>query len=212
MTNPTPTTPVLFSVASVKKTPQRRADCGTGIGAHAPNSTLYQDPEVKPAVDNVTKRTGELSSALNDFTKARLGYIKARAALIQVVGNWDTEFDVLVSVATKHCSTQADAAALGMPLREPASHELQVPISVTVKQDFKTRVLRIRVKRAPGMRTTVIQVSRDPVTATSWEELPGDGVLRDVENPAPGVWYVRAAHKTARDTSAFTDPVSIVIK
>ena len=53
--------------------------------------------------------------------------------------------------------------------------------SITLKQDFKKHLLRIKVKRAPGMRTTVVQVSRDPITATSWEELPGDGAFREIE-------------------------------
>jgi len=212
MSNPVPVQGVHFNVGAVKKTPLARTTCGDKIGAQAPTSPLYQDPEVKTAVDNTVAKTAETQTKIDDFNKAHAAYVTAKTALGLVLAGWDSVFDVLVSVANKHCTTAAQAAALGMPIRGPMVYSLDTPLQVLLTQDFKKNLLHVRVKRAPGMRSTVVQVSRDPITATSWQELDGDGLIRDVPNPAPGLWYVRAAHKRARATSDFTVPVSITIK
>jgi hypothetical protein len=212
MSHPMVPIPVHFNVGPVKRTPNARITCGTKIGAQAPSSDLYKDPEVKAAVDNVVQKTKDAQAAVDDYSKAQAAYIKAREALGLVVAGWDITFDVLVSTAGKHCTSGADGAALGMPLRDAVSHALAIPLGVLLKQDFKKHLLRIHVQRAPGMKTAVVQVSRDPITATSWEELGGEGLVREIPSPAPGIWYARAAHKRARATSDFTAPATLVVK
>jgi hypothetical protein len=62
------------------------------------------------------------------------------------------------------------------------------------------------------MRLAVVQISHDPITATSWEEVPGGGLVREIQNPTPGLLGARAAHTRARAVSDFCAPVSITIK
>ena len=212
MSHPMSPIAVHFDVGGIKKTPGGRITCGVKIGAQAPSSPLYADSEVKTAVDNVVQKTKDTQAAFDTYNKAHAAYILAGKALGVVLGGWDTTFDVLVSTAGKHCLTPADGASLGMPLRDRVSHALAIPLGIDLKQDFKKHLLRLHVQKAPGLRTCVVQVSRDPITATSWEELAGEGLVREIPNLAPGLLYARAAHKKARATSDFCAPVSIAIK
>jgi hypothetical protein len=206
------TNPVNFRVAPVKKTPLTRITWGTKVAGQALSSALYADPEVKTEVDNVVLKTKAAQLALDDYNKAHAAYVSAGKALGVEVTGWDSTFDVLVSTAGKHCLTAADAASLGMPLRDPVSYALAIPLGILLKQDFQRHLLRLHVQRAPGNRACVVQVSRDPITSTSWSELDGDGLVREILDPNPGLWWARAAHKRARATSDFCEPVPITIK
>jgi hypothetical protein len=204
--------PIHFDVGPIKKSPAARITCGTKIGAQAPTSPLYADSEVKGAVDNAVQKTSAVQIAFDNYNKAHAAYVLAGKALGVAVGGWDTTFDVLVSVAGKHCLTDADGASLGMPVRNRASYPLAIPLGIELKQDFKKHLLRLHVQKAPGMRLAVVQISHDPITATSWEDLPGGGLVREIQSPTPGLLWARAAHKRARATSDFCAPVPITIK
>ena len=54
-------------------------------------------------------------------------------------------------------------------------------------------------------------MSPDPVTATSWKDLDGYGLVHRIPLPAPGLYWLRAAHKRAQATSDFTAVVSILV-
>jgi hypothetical protein len=62
------------------------------------------------------------------------------------------------------------------------------------------------------MRAHLTQVSADPITATSWKDLEGDGAVHYPPNPTPGTLWVRAASKRARTVSDFTVPVCIIVE
>jgi hypothetical protein len=211
MGHPLPAPGVHFEVTSVKKNAGTRIACGAKLGNQAPSSPLYQDKEVQSAVDSVTKQTAAVKTANDDYAKAHAAFVKARTALLLVLLLWDQAYDVLVATAQKHCATPDDGAGLGMGVRGRNKCALALPVLVTLLHDLKRSRLKIHVKRAPGMRTTVVQV-QDPTNPGVWKELDGDGAVRFVDNPAPGTWSARAASKRARATSDFTTPVSLVVK
>ena len=187
MSHPMVANPVHFNVGAAKQTPTTRLAWGTKIGGQAPSSPLYSDAEVKAAVDSMIQKNADTKTALDDYNKAHAAYVKARKALALMIAGWDNTFDVLVSTAGKHCVTEVDGAGLGLPLRDPVSYALAIPLGIGLKQDFVQHLLRIRVQKAPGMRACVVQVSRDPLTATSWEELGGDGLVHIINNPTPNI-------------------------
>ena len=51
----------------------------------------------------------------------------------------------------------------------------------------------------------------DAFRAPCREEPVGHGVKREIQNPAPGTYWVHAATVRATEQSAFTVPVSIVV-
>jgi hypothetical protein len=211
MSHPVPASEIQFEVKSVKKNPATRIASGAQIGGQAPSSPLYQDKEVQSAVDNVTKQTADVKTANDEYAKAHAAFVKARTALLLVLLLWDQAYEVLVATARKHCTKPDDGAGLGMEVRGKNKYSLALPILVTLLHDLKKSRLKIHVKRAPGMRTTVVEV-QDPTNPGVWKELEGDGAVRYVANPAPGTWSARAASKTARATSDFTTPVSLIVK
>lgn len=71
--------------------------------------------------------------------------------------------------------------------------------------------LRVRVHRAPGMRTVTVQLSLSSGTPESWSELDGSGAVHIVQSPAKGTWWARAQSRTAKGKSDFTSPVSVIV-
>ena len=212
MSHPIVPVSVHFDVSAVKRSAQTRVAAGTKVGAQAPQSPLYQQPEVKSAVDNVVAQTTATKAALDDNNKTHAAYVKSRTALAVLLAAWDGCFDILVPIAAKHCANGDDGASLGMGVRGSAKYTLAMPIAITATQNHKTNLLRVHAHRAPGMRATAIQMSADPISATSWKDLEGDGAVRNIPVPAPGTWWFRAAAKRAQAMSDFTAPVAIIVK
>jgi len=125
---------------------------------------------------------------------------------------WDGAYDVFVSTGEKYALTENDVAALGDVARGKTINPLVMPLGVDLAFDPMRDRLRILVERAPGMRTVVVQISPDPITATSWKELDGNGAVHLVPSPASGTWWARAASRTAKGTSDFTAPVSVLVR
>ena len=108
--------------------------------------------------------------------------------------------------------TEHDVTALGGVARGKTINPLVMPLGIDFVFDANRNRMRIHVIRAPGMRTVVVQLSPDPVTATSWKELDGNGAVHIVPNPASGTWWARAASRTTKGTSDFTAPVSVYVR
>ncbi len=189
-----------------------RISRGIQIGSQSKQSPLANDPELKPALDAVAKDTADLKKQVEDYDVAQATFKKARSALGAGVATWDGSYRLLIAAAEKHCSTVDDGTGLGLVVRGKTSYPLAPPLSVEFTQDLKKGLLRIRVNRAPGMRIVSVELSPDPITASSWFELPGTGAMHTVKALAAGIWWVRAASRTAKGKSEFTLPVSLIVK
>ena len=111
--------------------------------------------------------------------------------------------------------TQAPTSEPVPPTMQTAdgSKAIDAPLAITFTLDTKKGKLRIHVIRAAPTHGVVVQLSPDPITPTSWWEVPGDGAIRYVDIPQPGTTlWARAASKTARETSNFTTPFSFPLK
>ena len=185
---------------------------GVKVGNMAPQSTLYTgSTEVKSAADSVSQSTITLKGAVDTWGTAEAAARKARAAVGTAVSGWDASYDYFVATAAKHCTTPEDCASLGTVAGGVTHNPLAVPLGVALKQDFKQNLLRILVHSAPGMKVVDVEISPDPVTATSWKLLDGSGARRAIPLPGKGTWWVRAASRTAQATSAYTVAVPIVL-
>jgi hypothetical protein len=185
---------------------------GVQIGSQSSKSPLANDPKLKPALDALIQDTSDLKADVDEYNAAQAAFQKARAALTAGIGAWDGSYRILVAAAEKHCATADEGAGLGLVVRGKTKHPLSPPVAVELSYDVVKALLRVRVTRAPGMRVVSVELSPDPISPSSWVELPGNGALHEVKSPAPGLWWARAASRTAKAKSDFTAPVSVVVK
>jgi hypothetical protein len=205
-------TNITFLIGPDKVSATSRLDRGTVIAAQAPQSPLYtQHADMKTAADGVVANNTTLKTALDAFTNAEAELGLTRAALTDAVTQWDGAYGVFVSTGEKYAATPADAHALGAVALARASHPLAPPVAVAVKYDASKNLIRVRIQRPPGMRLFEVQMSADPVTATSWSDLAGNGAMHVVPMPAKGTWWFRACSVTSRAKSGFTSPVSVLV-
>jgi hypothetical protein len=203
---------ITFVLGPDKVDATSRIDRGVKVGSLGPQSPLYtKNADVKSAVDVTTTETAALKAAVDTASTAEAAANTARTALILATQSWDDSYAVLVATGEKYCVTENDGTSLGMDVRGTTHNPLAAPISVTLTQDFKKNLLRILVQRAPGMRSVDIEISADPITATSWKLLDGNGARRAIALPGKGTWWIRAASRTASATSDYTTPVSIIL-
>jgi hypothetical protein len=185
---------------------------GVQIGSQSAKSPLASDPEMKPALDAVAKDTAALKTDMEEYNVTQAAAKKARSALFAAIATWDGSYRLLIAAAEKHCTTADDGTGLGLVVRGKTSYPLAPPLSVSFTQDLKKGLVRIQVKRAPGMRSVSVEMSNDPSNPASWSELPGNGARHTLKAPTPGVWWVRAASRTAKGKSEFTTLVSLIVK
>jgi hypothetical protein len=198
--------------AGAKKNVETRREAGAVITANAPTSTILQtNQDVKAAQANLAAVSAKLDTQDVQVSALENELTTQRATLANTVVDWDSFYDVFVSVARLYCRTAQDAASLGLAALGLTIHALAMPLGVTVKWDAKTGLIRIHVHRAPGLRSVRIQISPDPITATSWKDLPGDGATAALSGYAPGTYWVRAASAKARALSDWTTPVSVIV-
>jgi hypothetical protein len=195
-----------------KETVKSRRDAGEVIAANSPNSPILQaNGDVKQAASNLITANDDLDAQGLKVKALESELAAERGGLANLIVDWDASYDVFVSTARLYCTTDEDAKALGLAAVGLASYALAMPISVGVVWDALSRLLRIRVTRAPGLRSVRLEISPDPITATSFAEIPGDGALAALPGYLPGTYWVRAASLRARERSEFTAPVSVVV-
>ena len=199
--------------ADAKESVKKRVDAGAVIAANAPTSAiLTANQDVATAANNLIAVNTKLDAKDTKVKALDLQLGTERGAPANLAVDWDSAYDVLVATSRKYCVTAEDAKSLGLAAVGLAAHVLAMPLAVIVKYDVVKALVRIHVKRAPGLRSVRIQISPDPITATSWVDLEGDGAMAALAGYAPGTWWVRAAHVRARERSELTTPVSVIVK
>lgn len=105
-----------------------------------------------------------------------------------------------------------DITGLGMAVLGRETYTLAAPVEVNARFDITTGLIHIHVKKAPGMRNCLVEISSDPADPRSWLRLPGIGAIHTLRGYAPGTYWVRAASVRASDQSEFTTPVPVTVK
>jgi hypothetical protein len=110
--------------------------------------------------------------------------------------------------------TEADVQAYGFVYLDIVKLGLTPPSAIQASQDPKTQLLQIHVKYAGfgRARRVIIEISPDPVTATSFHRIDGDGVKRALAGYAPGTYWIHAATASADGRSDWFGPIAVVVK
>jgi hypothetical protein len=204
---------VRVSSGAVKDTVATRTDTGKVIDTNAPNSAiLTAHADVKTAEGNLVVANTKLDDKYKLVKAKEMELATERGALLDLTVEWDSFYDVYVSTARLYCLTDQDAKSLGLPAAGLMSYALAPPLSVTAVFDAKLSLLRIRVERPTGLKAVRLEISPDPMTATSFKALDGEGATAKLSGYPPGTYWVRAAMIRSRQLSAYTIPVSVVVK
>jgi hypothetical protein len=204
---------VRVSSGVVKENVTTRIDAGKVIDTNAPNSAvLTGHQDVKTAEGNLVAATTTLDDQNKKVKALELELATERGALLNVTVDWDASYDVYVSTARLYCLTDEDARSLGLPAAGLSSYTLAPPLSVTARWDARLGLLRIRVERPPGLKAVRLEISPDPMTASSFKALDGDGATAKLSGYAPGTYWIRAAMIRGRELSVYSTPISVTVK
>jgi hypothetical protein len=204
---------VRVTTGVVKDTVATRTDAGKVIDTNAPNSAIFTaHADVKTAEGNFVLANTKLDDKYKLVKGLEMELATERGALLDLTVDWDSFYDVYVSTARLYCLTDQDAKSLGLPAAGAASYALAPPLSVTAAFDVKLGLLRIHVKRPTGLKSVRLEISPDPMTATSFKALDGEGATAKLSGYPPGTYWVRAAMIRSRQLSAYTIPVSVIVR
>jgi hypothetical protein len=202
---------IQFSVGPDKVSLQTRRARGVKIAEQGPKSDLYKKvPAIQEAVDNVAQETDDLQTTYEDFLKAAAAFKLARSKYRAGIIRWDGTYDVLVVLAEKHVTSEAEGVTLALEPRAHTHNPVAMPLGMKLTYDYKNDLLRIHVHRAPGMDVICVQVAQHE--DGPWTELDGHGAIQEVPHPTAGMHWARAASRTTKSKSDFTTPVGLLIR
>jgi hypothetical protein len=170
------------------------------------------DATFKGAVDGLGNAGNALKTAVSAVTTADAAAHLARTGRDTQRSVYNKAYGVAVKLVEQDAVSKADIEDAGFVFLDPSHPGLILPSGIAVKYDGKHSLIRVHVLYAAGRRPCVVEISVDPVTATSWQRLSGNGVMRALSGYAPGTYWIHAATVRAQNQSAWFGPVSVLVK
>lgn len=178
----------------------------------APKSAIYQnDPEVKSCCDRLVTCGTKVATLAESIETSTLALAKLHSEQIAAVVDYDAAHKVAVGHVEQRATKPEDVQGLGFEVADRTSHDIAPPVAVSVKYDRAKKDIGVRIKRAPGMKHCVTEISDNAVEPRVWTRLPGLASVRKIGNLAPGSYAVRAASVRATEESVFTTPVFVIV-
>jgi hypothetical protein len=204
---------ILLSTATL--TDAERADLVTSITQNAPQADLYKSqPPIQAAV-------ATLATAGAAFTKTVAAVAATEGLLVSQKETRDNDrasldraLALLSALVQNSATTDADAKAIGLRTfqRQAKSAVVTPPDGVIVKPAKAHGKFTATAHDLLGRQHFATQLSPDPVTATSWVDLPGNGKQRRLSGyPSGSTQWVRFAALRGQERSAWCAPVAVVV-
>jgi hypothetical protein len=205
--------PIRVEIGADKRNPSTRTSRASTIAINGPQSALWKvHPELETSGNGVVALGTSLADAVAKLDALSKQVEAARNVVDSLILSYDATYAVYVANVEIHATNPEDVPALGLTLFAKQTYPLVPPLGIVTTFDGNTHEARIRVKRAPGIGSYVVEVSPDPVGPATWTRLPGFGLLKRLIGYSPGTYWVRAASARANEFSAFTEAVSVIIK
>ena len=207
------TPPIRVAVGDDKKTIASRTKRGGIVATMGPKCALYATPDCKTSIDAVAAAGVALAAADEQVITDDAQAVKSRAARDGLVISYDATYDVGVATIEKYATKPADVSDAGFELFARNKYALEMPVSLVVTFDPIKDLIDIDVKHAAGMHAAFVEYTADPISPTSvWKRI--DGIAAEYHLPAfpPGRYWFHACAVRGADLSAFTLPVSVVVK
>jgi hypothetical protein len=203
---------IRIDVQGDKKTIKVRADRAAVLASAVKAPFVQAHPALLTACQDLIAASDAMKVADDAHTVADAALTAARGVRESKVTAYDAAYDVCIAQVQQCAAAPEDVQSLGFAVFSPASYALAAPVSVQAKFDPARNLVVVYVERAPGTRVCAVEVSQNPADAASWQRLPGHGALRKLPGYAAGTHWFRAASLRATEQSAFTDPVSVIVK
>jgi hypothetical protein len=205
--------PIRVSGSVDKESILTRDNLAQVVGTNAPNSAVWKaTPEIQVAGQNLVAAGAALAAADATVQSIQAQLDTAIHARDAKLAEFDAAHAVYVANVEARATTPEDVTGLGLTLLAKSSHPLAAPLGVEARVDPVNGQVHVRVKRARGMRATIVEVSSNPVGPDTWQRLLGMGALHKLRGYVPGTYWVRAASVRANAISDFTAPVAVIVK
>jgi hypothetical protein len=205
--------PIRIATGDDKKTVESRTQRASIVATMGPKSALYNTPAVKTAIDAVAAQGVTLAAANEQVKTDDAQAIKSRAARDGIVLVFDAAYDVGVATVEQNATKLSDVTDTGFESFTRTKYAVEAPLSLLVTFDGTKELIDIDVKHAAGMHAAFVEYTADPISPTSvWKRI--DGIAAEYHLPAfpPGRYWFHACAVRGADLSAFTLPVSVVVK
>jgi hypothetical protein len=210
---PTHNVRILLSTASL--TDAERADLVTSITQNAPQADLFKkQPPIQAAV-------ASLATANDAFTKSLAAVAATEGLLVSQKQSRDNDragldraLSLLSALVENGALSDADAKAMGLrPYHAAAKSAVIAPPDGVIVRPAKAHGKFVATAHdLAGRRHFAAQLSPDPVTATSWVDLPGNGKQRRLSGyPSGSTQWVRFAALRGQERSAWSAAVAVVV-
>ena len=183
------------------------------VSTMATQTSLYQSNVAFKAEVDAYVASGVALTAMD--TKVA----NIEATLTQARGDRDTArttckncYAVVASQVEKNSPTPAALQSYGFELQTVVKQGAVLPTGIVWTFDHPTSLLHIHVEYAGKARPCLVEISPDPIGATTYRRLDGHGVKRAVPGLGPGTYWVHAATSSADGRSDWFGPVAVVIK
>ena len=204
-----------ITLALSQMSDKERIDLAKHIAQLAPASSLYSNPHIQAAVAQVSTlgtKLGTDDSGVGDLESQLALSKEVRAA---TRSNYDKAMGVLTSLAQNEAKTPDEAASLGFinaRVGRGSPAPLTPPDGVVVKLGRKHGQFRAAAKTAATHGRFGAQISTDPVTPASWQDVAGSGKVRLITGHASGslVW-VRFRALRGTTASDWCAPVPVTV-
>ena len=195
-----------------KGSQQAPIDRGIQLKKAVSTSTLCQNvPEVMNACNAVIKASDDYATAQADAVAADAAAATARSVRDDKQATFDAENAICITTVERHAKSPADIQGLSYTLLIPNKNGLLPMLGMTGKYDRATGLIELFVQHPAGITRCLLQGSPDPITPTSFQRIPGDGLRRKLAGYPPGTHWFRAANVRARGETEFTTPISVVV-
>ncbi len=190
-----------------------RIDRSGVVSTSGSTSTLWTVPAVKDSGTALVTAGSNLTAGEQLVNNLESQLTTARASLNTLTFAWDEAYGLYCTNVESNAQKPADITGGGLLLLDRSLHTLLPALGLTVRYDTVNSVIRVLVKRPPpGDQKCLLEVSPDPVGATTFKAVTGYGGKRALAGYAPGTWWLRVALVDATDQSAYFGPVAVIVK
>ena len=207
------TTPIRVAVGDDKKTIASRTKRGGIVATMGPKCALYATPDCKTSIDAVAAAGVALAAADEQVTTDDAQAVKSRAARDGLVISYDATYDVGVATIEKYATKSTDITDAGFEGLTRNKYSVYMPVSLLVTFDPTKELINVDVKHATGMHSAFVEYTTDPITPTTvWKRIDGIASEYHLSAFAPGRYWFHACAVRGAELSAWTVPVSVVVK
>jgi hypothetical protein len=191
-----------------------RVSLVTGIEKVALTASLGQIPSIKTSLTALNAKVTALTAG-NAAVAADHKLLQQDTGVRDVArGALDAELDTLRALVTNNAQSASDVTAMGFTLRAspPATRtKPDAPTQLLVRFEKKPGRARVSVAEPPSAPkgNFVAESSPDPIAATTWSPMPGNGKQRLVTGGSGAKVWVRFAQVRYGLQSDWSTPVLV---